>query len=127
MKCNELIEPQDPRELRDPRGGNRDESSRGTQAEGRKCRWVSFANKGREERGTSREEGGERSEDTGGRKGRMRKDSGRGGWREDERRKGKEAGGSHSVHQLAHFGTLFTRIVSPRVRHLRPQRNAGFT
>ena len=25
--------------------------------------------------------------------GRMRKDSGRGGWREDERRKGKEAGG----------------------------------
>ena len=66
MKCNELIEPQDPRELRDPRGGNRDESSRGTQAEGRKCRWVSFANKRREERGTSREEGGGRSEDTGG-------------------------------------------------------------
>ena len=77
MKCNELIEPQDPRELRDPRGGNRDESSRGTQAEGRKCRWVSFANKRREERGTSREEGGGRSEDTGGGKDEKRLRQGR--------------------------------------------------
>ena len=55
----------------------------------------------------------------------MRKDSGRGGWREDELRKGKEAGviAYHSYH----VGTLFTQIVSLRGRDLRPQRSAGFT
>ena len=77
MKYNELIEPQDPRELRDPKDGEPKERSRGTQAEGRKCRWVSSANKGREERGTSREEGGGRSEDTGGRKDEKRLRQGR--------------------------------------------------
>ena len=90
-QCKEPIEPQDSRELRDPRDGEPNERSQGTQAEGRKCHRVSFANKGREERGTSREE--EEGEARIQAEGRMRKDSGRGGWREDERRKGKEAGG----------------------------------
>ena len=48
------------------------------------------------------------------------------GGREEERRKGKEGGGI-AARPPAHFGTLFTRIVSPRERHLRPQRKAGFT
>ena len=39
-----------------PRDGEPKERSRGTQAEGRKCHRVSFASKGREKRGTSREE-----------------------------------------------------------------------
>ena len=43
----------------------------------------------REERVGKREEGEARIQA----EGRMSKDSGRGGWREDERRKGKEAGG----------------------------------
>ena len=91
MQCKEPIEPQDPRELRDPRDGEPKERSQGTQAEGRKCHRVSFANKRREERGTSREE--EEGEARIQVEGRVRKDSGRGGWREDERMKGKKAGG----------------------------------
>ena len=68
MQCKEPIDPQDPWELRDLRDGEPNERSRGTKAEGRKCHRFSFANKWREERGTSREEGGGRSEDTDGRK-----------------------------------------------------------
>ena len=79
-QCKEPIEPQDSRELRDPRNGGPNERSQGTQAEGRKCHRVSFAKKDEGEARIQAE-------------GRMRKDSGRGGWREDERRKGKEAGG----------------------------------
>ena len=44
---------------------------------------------GGEERVGKREEGEAKIQA----EGRIRKDSGRGGWREDERRKGKEAGG----------------------------------
>ena len=91
MQWKEPIEPQDPLELRDPKDGEPKERSRGggDQAEGRKCHRVSFAN--REERGTSREE--EEGEARIHAEGMVKKDSGRGGWREVERRKGKEAGG----------------------------------
>ena len=56
MQCKEPIKPRDPRELKDPRDEEPSGRSRGTLAEGRKCHRVSFASKGREKRGTSREE-----------------------------------------------------------------------
>ena len=60
-------------------------------------------------------------ERTWGRKRRPLKRNRRGGTREEqEKQKGKD-------HPRTDVGALFTRIVSPRVRHLRPQRNAGFT
>ena len=68
MQCKEPITPQDPRELRDPRDGEPNGRSQGTLAEGRKCHRVSFASKWREKRGMRGEEGGGRSEATGGRK-----------------------------------------------------------
>ena len=70
----DLDEPEEPQELREPKDGEPKESSRETWAGGRKCHRASFANKGRDERETSREEGETRTQA----EGRMRDDSGGG-------------------------------------------------
>ena len=77
MQCKEHIKPQDPRELKDPRDEEPSGRSRGTLAEGRKCHRVSFASKWKEKKGMSGEEGGGRSEATGGRQNEERLRQGR--------------------------------------------------
>ena len=92
---NEPIDPQELGELRDPRDGEPKERFRGTQAGGRKCHRVSFANKRRYQRETSGEDGREISEDTAG-----RRDERRLGQRRVEGRNGgreRREAGSHSI------------------------------
>ena len=110
MQCKEPIKPQEPRGLRDPTDREPKERSRGTQAGSRMCNRISFTNKRRGERGTSREEGRGRSEDTAGRK--------------DERRLGQgrvEGGGTEEGK-----GARRDRIASPWKRHQRPRRKGRF-
>ena len=142
----EPIDPQESRELRDPKDGEPKERFRGTQAGDRKCHRVSFANKRRDERGTNRKEGRGNSEDTAGRSDERRLGQGRmegGGTGE-----GKVGGGiayrpqsisvrsshgscppgsaTYGPREKAGFtwrphddsGTSLTRIVPPRELHL---------